>query len=424
MSNIQTGAPRTPHDLSHFVYSTGENGRLKVLSTTNVIAGDSYQLDAVGAYRLSPLRRGLAVDTNVEIYTFYIPYRHVYGEKWIDFMKKGVKGGVELPFDQFPDDDYYTEFLGTHLPRNNRLPKYMAQGYFNIYNNYFKYPAHPDKGYDDLSHPSNRTDGFACCRLKNLWSAPLPDETIFKREMNIEGGNLDIMDLQSAYAKLHTEQERVFFMQRYRDVISSFGGKTKYDADNRPLLLMRSKFWASGYDVDGTDQSSLGQFSGRVQQTFQHQVPRFFVPEHGIIMTLCLSRFPTIMQWESNYLMNRASPSYLDIAGDPTLVGNLPPRKIKANELFRTNYSYDINVPEGQWYRYQASHVDGRYAKVDSFPFIQIPPENINQCIYYDAGNDNKLFQTTQLGHWNMQSKFNVTVYRRLPTARDSIMTS
>src|SRR5438876_8170785 len=38
------------------------------------------------------------------------------------------------------------------------------------------------------------------------------------------------------------------------DVISSFGGKTSYDADNRPLLVMRSNLWASGYDVDGTDQ--------------------------------------------------------------------------------------------------------------------------------------------------------------------------
>src|SRR5260370_18709428 len=72
----------------------------------------------------------------------------------------------------------------------------------------------------------------------------------------------------------------------YHDVISSFGGKTSYDADNRPLLVMRSNLWASGYDVDGTDQTSLGQFSGRVQQTYKHSVPRFFVPEHGTMFTL------------------------------------------------------------------------------------------------------------------------------------------
>src|SRR5699024_1345834 len=84
---------------------------------------------------------------------------------------------------------------------------------------------------------------------------------------------MDIMCMEATYANLHTEQERDYFMQRYHDVISSFGGKTSYDADNRPLLVMRSNLWASGYDVDGTDQTSLGQFSGRVQQTYKHSVP-------------------------------------------------------------------------------------------------------------------------------------------------------
>src|SRR5260370_14182197 len=68
--------------------------------------------------------------------------------------------------------------------------------------------------------------------------------------------------------------------------------RSSYDADNRPLLVMRSNLWASGYDVDGTDQTSLGQFSGRVQQTYKHSVPRFFVPEHGTMFTLALVRFP------------------------------------------------------------------------------------------------------------------------------------
>src|SRR5438105_3307556 len=99
------------------------------------------------------------------------------------------------------------------------------------------------------------------------------------------------MGLQAAYANLHTDQERDYFMQRYHEVISSVGGKTSYDADNRPLLVMRSNLWASGYDVDGTEHTSLGQFSGRVQQTYKHSVPRFFVPEHGTMFTLALFFF-------------------------------------------------------------------------------------------------------------------------------------
>src|SRR5256885_11622728 len=90
MSNIQTGAERMPHDLSHLGFLAGQIGRLITISTTPVIAGDSFEMDAVGALRLSPLRRGLAIDSTVDIFTFYVPHRHVYGEQWLKFMKDGV----------------------------------------------------------------------------------------------------------------------------------------------------------------------------------------------------------------------------------------------------------------------------------------------------------------------------------------------
>src|SRR5688500_19630955 len=78
MSNIQTGAERMPHDLSHLGFLAGQIGRLITISTTPVIAGDSFEMHAVGALRLSPLRRGLAIDSTVDIVTLYVPHRHVY----------------------------------------------------------------------------------------------------------------------------------------------------------------------------------------------------------------------------------------------------------------------------------------------------------------------------------------------------------
>src|SRR5476649_3084940 len=89
MSNIQTGAERMPHDLSHLGVLAGQIGRLITISTTPGIAGDSVEMDAVGALRLSPLRRGLAIDSTVDIFTFYVPHPHDYGEQWITFMYAG-----------------------------------------------------------------------------------------------------------------------------------------------------------------------------------------------------------------------------------------------------------------------------------------------------------------------------------------------
>src|SRR5262245_62417326 len=45
MSNIQTGAERMPHDLSHLGFLAGQIGRLITISTTPVIAGDSFEMD-------------------------------------------------------------------------------------------------------------------------------------------------------------------------------------------------------------------------------------------------------------------------------------------------------------------------------------------------------------------------------------------
>src|SRR5438132_14121313 len=105
-------------------------------------------------------------------------------------------------------------------------------------------------------------------------------------------------------------------MQRYHDVISSFGGKTSYDADNRPLLVMRFTLWASGYDVAGTDQTSLGQFSGRVQQTYRHSVLRIFVPVHGTMFTLALVRFPLTATKAIQYLHAAGALTYTHTARD------------------------------------------------------------------------------------------------------------
>src|SRR5437667_9842949 len=97
-----------------------------------------------------------------------------------------------------------------------------------------------------------------------IWTAPLPPETELSRQMTTSTTSIDIMGLHAAYANLHTDQERDCFMQRYHDVSSPFGGQSSYGADNGPVLVMRATLWASGYDVDGPDQTSYGRGTGRV----------------------------------------------------------------------------------------------------------------------------------------------------------------
>src|SRR5437870_3330613 len=135
MSNIQTGAERMPHDLSHLGFFPGRFGGFITFSLTPVMPAASFERNAFAASLLSPLRRGLAIDSTVDIFTFYVPHRHVYGEQWIKFMKDGVNA-TPLPTVNTTGYIDHAAFLGTINPDTNKIPKHLFQGYLNIYNNY------------------------------------------------------------------------------------------------------------------------------------------------------------------------------------------------------------------------------------------------------------------------------------------------
>src|SRR5437870_2282164 len=65
------------------------------------------------------------------------------------------------------------------------------------------------------------------------------------------------------------------------------------------------------------------------------------------------SRLPCV-----KYLNAKGALTYTDIAGDPVLYGNLPPREISMKDVFRSgDSSKKFKIAEGQWYRYAPSYV-------------------------------------------------------------------
>src|SRR5262245_35018292 len=112
MSNIQTGAERMPHDLSHLGFLAGQIGRLITISTTPALAGDSFDMDRVDVLGLSRISRRLAIDSTVDIFNFSVPHRHFYGEQWIKYMKDGVNA-TPLPTVNTTGYIDHAAFLGT-----------------------------------------------------------------------------------------------------------------------------------------------------------------------------------------------------------------------------------------------------------------------------------------------------------------------
>src|SRR5207253_10566499 len=74
---------------------------------------------------------------------------------------------------------------------------------------------------------------------------------------------------------------------------------------------------------------------------------------------------------------------------------------------------------------HDALPISPAYHLLEGFPFIQEPPSgDLQERVLIRHHDYDQCFQSVQLLQWNSQVKFNVTVYRNLPTTRDSIMTS
>src|SRR5699024_6325930 len=126
------------------------------------------------------------------------------------------------------------------------------------------------------------------------------------------------------------------------------------------------------------------------------------------------------------YLNAKGALTYTDIAGDPALYGNLQPREISMKNVFSSGASSKkFKIAEGQWYRYAPSYVSHVSHLLECFSFtLKLPSIDLQERVPIRHHDYDQCFQSVQLLQWNSQVKFNVTVYRNLPTARDSIMTS
>src|SRR5260370_2200396 len=98
----------------------------------------------------------------------------------------------------------------------------------------------PDRT-EDNPNELNEVDaryGFRCCHLKNIWTAPLPPETELSRQMTTSTTSIDIMGLQAAYANLHTDHQRDYFIQISLYLISSFIHKSSYNSYHLPFTFI------------------------------------------------------------------------------------------------------------------------------------------------------------------------------------------
>ena len=426
---------RVKYDLSHLCFMSGEMQRVQTLLAMPVVAGDSIVANLAGVLRFAPLRRDIVLDAIMDIAMWFVPNRHIYSN-WIDFIKEGIMEDEALATDSVSSTNPikclgYNQVTGT-------TPQWLTRGYLQIWQRYYR--VVDDRTNEAVASSTFSTDrrirtyGYPAARLKSLPSTgrDLNTGLLSTTGVNVDVGGTDtfsILELGRRKQAYRSSLKRAWNAQRYTDVLRElYGGAAGEDADVRPTLLMRTNSWLSGYDVDGTGDASLGQFSGKVAGIIDVRMPRRFFPEHGTLWCTATVRFPNVWYEESHYLVQHANASYKEISGDPHLISVQEPHELLQSDLFDGGDSSPLGThPYGQWYRYHPNIAHSNFQALKGYPFIAGKPSHtgsgLSRTAWYSnpANEYSPIFQTTNLAHWRSQARWNIQADRVVPSVGKSI---
>lgn len=414
-------------------------GRLMTLLQIPVIAGDSMSIKASIVARLTPLRRQLVIDPLTDIYAFFVPHRHAY-PNWIDFLYGGVDENETLA--TFTGGPHFLNHIGARVQPNGVVPAHILSGYNQIWNRNFRVPSDettadgfgilPDLYQGDGVQWAEY--GARCAYPQNAWNTGIINQVEDNdKQVPITGGVLDVVALEQIRARYGSEQQQNFFARasnRYNDNLKAkFGtGGVNIDADERPALLAHTSDYLSGYDVDGTGDTSLGQYQGKGIAKFSLGVPRKHFLEHGSIFILGLIRYPLMVYGEAHYLNRIPNGSYKQIACDPRINAAEPPQNptdIIALQLGNATVDFKEVIPYANYTRTMpTAYIHDDFAQQQGFPFVANGNfgGSYKNLHYVNPDLYNGVFQTpNQLAHAQMYSNFDISCSRVAPSALSSV---
>ncbi len=429
---------RERFNLGHYSFNAGRIGQLQTLSVIPVVGGDSITMKLANLMRLSPLRRSLTVDAQVDYFAFYVPHRHIFGTDWTDMLEEGIDSAVSLSTTAPVGTSYLGQVLDTGATATSA---WLSTAYIRIWNRYFRFlkltpeiqDAYVNVGFPTGHSAANsRIDGgmnqkfygYSCCRLKRPWNTGIISDLVDADRDVPSATVLDITELKQIKMSYKSKVERDRWATRYNDVMrQSYGSGVNIDADERPELIMRNTVPLSGYDINGTGDASLGTHSGKSLGNQKFGFRRKFIPEHGSIWVMALVRFPTIASREQ---IRQATgvKDFDSLAADFDTTSAKRPFASNLDDWMTSPAGATAigEIPFGEEYRHQPNYVHFDYESLQGFPFLSPGVLNTHtKCVYHSGADYDSIFQTTSLAHWQSQASIQVEALRHYPSSRTSI---
>jgi len=405
-------------DLSNITHTAGKIGSVTPIHVLPVVAGDTIDFNAAAVLEMRAYKRGIVLDAQVDVATFFVPHRHIYGDSWIDYLREGRDTVVTFP-------ERSTSHIPRFLPwceRQTELPAWLTDSYFRIWSRYYR---PPNQGIAEINElPSQlpvewREFGWPAANLPAIWNSGVKTQpTAAQRELDVSGGQLDMIDLADKANEYASALDRDWQGNYYTDLLKTiWGGSASKDADQRPTLVWHDSQNTSGQNIYGTGGTNLAANAGRSHAVINHRFPRRFFPEHGTLMTLACLRFEPVNVKEMHYLANSGKTGYADFACDPRFISGQAPVQHNVQDFFETAQTTQLMYqPHSQWWRMQPNWVSLNISDLKGYPYATEVPSNDDQTVLVNMSDFDDIFTGGDQFHWECRTGIDLNVNRAIPS--------
>lgn len=411
---------RQMYSMTHQVANMGYLGSLTPTMIQEVAPGDTWSGKVGVLVRLSPLKRAMLMDIQVDQFCFYVPHRLVMAD-WESFI---AEGPMASPTYSIPtvtivggSEQYEPLFMPSHPSESKTYAALRLYAYNLLWNEFFR----DDNEAVKAPTLSPGKFGAGVNHKKDYWSK-LNAATGYGDAIHyadVTAGSPDkvsALELLQALAQQKVALRRATYGTRYVDVLRSYGVNVNYQMLQRPELVAMARGSINITDVVASDGANLGDLGGHGISGTRLTLKRKTFPEHGTLMSFIILRPIFQNKWFSDWFDTaRTYSSYYD----PGLVP-LPPVQVVGKDVVPTVAAADAGTvmgyqPWGEWYRsaLSKSHASlGDWVGGSGIDQTTNTYADVRSCV---ASGFNTLFNELTFGHFQVSAVNKVRALRFLP---------
>lgn len=288
-------AMRNRYGLFQQTVTWGNLGEIRPLGYAEVIPGETIQGTIEVNVFSQPTVRPVSTRVYGDVFAFYVPNRLTW-DQWPEWISQARRETTDPNLPLLSDlwaDNFEERFCVESNPGvsgYDRNTVWLRRAYNLIYYSFFQ---------DDQRDSGQSMDGTT---IQNPLRRPSTIEAMISSaaatrlggtDIDVSGGTLNTDDLREALAQDRFERVRAWYGDKYTDYLRSLGVRSGWALQEEPELIGKIHADLKFRTVNNTNAAAtdpLGAGAGYFHATPRLKVNPTFVPEHGVIAIILVTR--------------------------------------------------------------------------------------------------------------------------------------